>query len=56
MIHELQLYEHPLYFVSQMFEENWTPRDTVIDYDDGTINDVPLAKYYGEAEEADDED
>jgi hypothetical protein len=26
-----------------MFEEDWTPRDTIIDYDDGTINGMPLA-------------
>jgi hypothetical protein len=31
------LYEDDLYFVSQMFEEDWMPRDTIIDYDDGTI-------------------
>jgi len=35
--HELNLYEDDLYFVSQMFEENWTPRDTIIDYTDETI-------------------
>jgi hypothetical protein len=39
------MYEDEIYFVSQMFEENWQPRDSVIDYDDGTINDVPLRVY-----------
>jgi len=40
--HELNLYEDDLYFVSQMFEENWTPRDTIIDYTDETILGEPL--------------
>lgn len=40
------LYEDDLYFVSQMFEEDWTPRDTVIDYDGGTVADVPLRRFY----------
>jgi hypothetical protein len=40
--HELDLYEDDLYFVSQMFEENWTPRDTIIDYTDETILGEPL--------------
>jgi hypothetical protein len=48
MINEDGIYEHPLYWVAQMFEKNWSPRDTVIDYDDGTINDVPLRKWYGD--------
>jgi len=25
-----------------MFEEDWKPRDTIIDYDDGTVNGMPL--------------
>jgi hypothetical protein len=28
---ECDLYEDYLYFVSQMFEEDWMPRDTIID-------------------------
>jgi hypothetical protein len=40
--HELNLYEDDLYFVSQMFEENWTPRDTIIDYTDDTVSGEPL--------------
>ena len=40
--HKLNLYEDDLYFVSQMFEENWTPRDTIIDYTDETILGEPL--------------
>ncbi|KAK2803707.1 hypothetical protein FQN50_006925 [Emmonsiellopsis sp. PD_5] len=45
---DITLYEDDMYFVAQMFEDNWTPRDTVIDYDDGTVNDVPLSKFYGD--------
>ncbi|KAH8883017.1 hypothetical protein GQ53DRAFT_664708 [Thozetella sp. PMI_491] len=45
-LRNLELCEHPLYFVSQLYEENWSPRDKVIEYGDATINDVPLAKYY----------
>jgi hypothetical protein len=41
-IHELNLYEDDLYFVSQMFEENWTPRDTIIDYSNDTVSGEPL--------------
>ena len=40
--HALNLYEDDLYFVSQMFEENWTPRDTIIDYTDETITGESL--------------
>jgi hypothetical protein len=40
--HKFNLYEDDLYFVSQMFEENWTPRDTIIDYTDETILGEPL--------------
>jgi len=43
---QIGLYEDDLYFVSQMFEEDWMPRDTVIDYDGGTVGDVPLQRYY----------
>lgn len=43
---QIDLYEDDLYFVSQMFEEDWTPRDTVIDYDGGTVADVPLRRFY----------
>jgi hypothetical protein len=42
------LYEDDLYFVAQMFENDWTPRDTEIDIDDGTVGDVPLRKFYGD--------
>ncbi|KAK2772710.1 hypothetical protein FQN53_004457 [Emmonsiellopsis sp. PD_33] len=45
---DITLYEDDMYFVAQMFEDSWTPRDTVIDYDDGTVNDVPLSKFYGD--------
>ncbi|GAB1320924.1 hypothetical protein MFIFM68171_11134 [Madurella fahalii] len=47
---EHDLYEHELYFISQMFEENWQPRDTVIDYTEGTVNDVGLKQYAGDAD------
>jgi hypothetical protein len=39
------LYEHEMYFVAQMFEENWQPRETVVDFDEGTINNVGLKSY-----------
>jgi hypothetical protein len=42
---EFDLYEDDFYFVSQMFEENWAPRDTIIEYSDETISDVPLKQY-----------
>lgn len=42
---ELHLYEDELYFIAQMFEPNWQPRDTVIDFEDGTVNNVGLKKY-----------
>jgi hypothetical protein len=42
------LYEDDLYFVAQMFEKDWTPRDTEIDFDDRTVGDVPLRKFYGD--------
>lgn len=45
-IKDQNLYEDELYFISQMFEEKWTPRETTIDYGDGTIGDFPLKKYY----------
>ncbi|KAH7348510.1 hypothetical protein BKA65DRAFT_500745 [Rhexocercosporidium sp. MPI-PUGE-AT-0058] len=37
-VHTFGLYEDDLYFVSQMHEKNWTPRDTVIDYREGTVD------------------
>jgi hypothetical protein len=43
---EHAVYEDDLYFVSQMFDDNWQPTDTVIDYDGGTVADVPLKQYY----------
>lgn len=47
---ECDLYEDDLYFIAQMFEEDWTPRDSYIDFDGGTINNVPLKIYYGDPE------
>ncbi|KAK5662535.1 hypothetical protein OQA88_8447 [Cercophora sp. LCS_1] len=48
MAHEHELYENDLYFISQMYEENWTPRDPRIDYDGGTVHGGPVKKYYSE--------
>ena len=45
-INEDNLYENELYFIAQMFEKDWSARETKIDYDDGTIGDFPLKKYY----------
>ena len=28
---EQNLYEHELYFIAQMFDEKWLPRDTAVD-------------------------
>jgi hypothetical protein len=42
---EISLYEDELYFISQMYEDDWQPRESVIDFDDGTINGVPLREY-----------
>ena len=42
------LYEHELYFISQMFQENWQPQDTIIDRTEGTINDVGMKMYAGD--------
>lgn len=39
---QIALYEDDLYFVSQMFEKDWTPRDNIIDYDNNTVAGVPL--------------
>jgi len=36
------IYEDELYFISQMFEDDWQPRDSAIEYDDGTVNNVAL--------------
>ncbi|KAL2271980.1 hypothetical protein VTJ83DRAFT_1351 [Remersonia thermophila] len=46
---EIKLYEHELYFVAQMFEQGWSPRDTVIE-DMGEV--VMVKKYAGEVEES----
>lgn len=46
-MNQINLYEDDLYFVSQMFDEDWSPRDTVIEYQDGTVADVPLRRFYG---------
>lgn len=43
---EIDLYEDDLYFISQMFEEDWAPRETVIDFEEGTVADVPLRRFY----------
>ena len=48
MVRDRELYEHDLYFVSQMFEDNWQPRDTRIDFDGGMIYGGPVKKYYTE--------
>lgn len=40
------LYEDDHYFVSQMFENDWQPRDTTIEFDDGTVSGVDLKKYH----------
>lgn len=50
LIREADLYENDLYFVSQMFEDNWQPREMKIDYDCGTIHGGPVKKYYTEPE------
>ncbi|KAG9233443.1 hypothetical protein BJ875DRAFT_378620 [Amylocarpus encephaloides] len=42
---EIGLYEDDLYFLSQMFEEDWMPRDSVIDYSDETITRAPLKRF-----------
>lgn len=44
---ENDLYEDDFYFVSQMFEKDWQPQDTIIDYDGGTVGEVDLKQYYG---------
>jgi len=44
---EDDLYENELYFVSQMFEEKWQPRDMNIDYDNETVYGGPVKVYYG---------
>jgi hypothetical protein len=44
----MNLYEDELYFIAQMFEESWQPRDTTIDNTPGTVNDVGLKKYAGQ--------
>ena len=41
---EHELYEDDFYFVSQMFEDEWMPRDTVIEYGDETVAGVPLPR------------
>ena len=45
---KLDLYEHELYFIAQMFQENWQPQDTIIDYTEGTINNVGMKMYAGD--------
>lgn len=47
---ENDLYEHELYFLSQMFEDNWQPKDTVIEHTEGTVNNVGLKMYAGDDE------
>jgi hypothetical protein len=41
-IHATDLYEDDLYFVSQMFDKKWAPKDTPIDYSDETVTGEPL--------------
>ncbi|PMD55147.1 uncharacterized protein K444DRAFT_538366 [Hyaloscypha bicolor E] len=41
---EFELYEDDFYFVSQMFDDEWMPRDTVIEYGDETVAGVPLPR------------
>jgi hypothetical protein len=44
---ELNLCEDELYFIAQMFEENWRPRSTTMDNtheSTETVNNVPLRK------------
>lgn len=43
----MEMYEHELYFIAQMFEDNWQPRDTVIDRTEGTVNNVGLKRFVG---------
>jgi hypothetical protein len=33
-----------------MFEDNWQPRDTVIEHTEGTVNNVGLKMYVGDDE------
>ena len=42
---ENEIYEDDFYFVSQMFEDEWMPRDTIIEYNDETISGVPLPRH-----------
>ena len=41
---ENELYEDDFFFVSQMFEDEWMPRDTRIESSDETISGVPLPR------------
>jgi len=43
-VNKFKLYEDDLYFVAQMHEKNWSPRDTEIDFTEGTVGDVPLKR------------
>jgi hypothetical protein len=43
---ELELCEDELYFVAQMFEDDWKPFSPKVDYVDGTVNNAPLRIYY----------
>lgn len=45
-IREHALYENDLFFLSQMFDEDWQPINTVVNFDDGTVENVPLKKYF----------
>ncbi|KAK0725842.1 hypothetical protein B0H67DRAFT_571698 [Lasiosphaeris hirsuta] len=47
-VRENELYESDFYFVSQMYEDNWQPRDSRIDFDGGTVHGGPVKKYYAE--------
>ena len=43
-----ELYENRMYFIAQMYEEKWTPRDTKVEFDDGTVYGGAIKKYYGQ--------
>jgi len=47
----IPLCEHELYFVSQMFQDDWQPRETAVDRAEGTVNNVGLKIYAGEEPE-----
>jgi hypothetical protein len=42
---ELELFEDELYYIAQMFEDDWNPRSTKMDVAIETVNNVPLRKF-----------